>query len=104
MIPSPASSDAYNTADARIHFGPLRSPEKKFYPIVAPHSYTPCPSSPSPTISHSPWKQCQSIHVNVDDESASSEEVADLLHPGTPQDDQYLQDGELIPKLHTCLT
>ncbi|KAF8228185.1 hypothetical protein L208DRAFT_259678 [Tricholoma matsutake] len=93
MIPSPASSDAYNTADARIHFGPLRSPEKKFYPIVAPHSYTPCPSSsPSPTISHSPWKQCQSIHVNVDDESASSEEVADLLHPGTPQDDQYLQD------------
>ncbi|KAG5654539.1 hypothetical protein H0H81_001180 [Sphagnurus paluster] len=28
-------SDAFNTEDARIHFGPLRSPEKKFGEVVA---------------------------------------------------------------------
>jgi hypothetical protein len=124
-IPSPASSlasdtDAYNTADARIHFGPLRSPEKKFYPIVAcpntlrpsnsrpplrrsPRLSTPCPS---PTVAGPSWKQ-QANYVNIDKATGGSEEVANSLLPGTPEYDTFLRDGELIflrPKYLTLST
>jgi hypothetical protein len=34
--------------------------------------------------------------VNVDEDIGSSEEVATSLHPGTPEDDRILQEGELI--------
>ena len=125
-VPSPASSlasdtDAYNTADARIHFGPLRSPEKKFHTILEcsdtlrpPHSRsplrrsprlsTPCPPSPPPTVIGSSSKRRGRDHATVDEEIGSSEEVANLLQPETPEYDKFLQDGELIGTLHTHLT
>jgi len=113
-VPSPASSDidAYNTADARIHFGPLRSPEKKFYPVVAcPNALHP-PRSPSPlrrsprlstscpipsmTIAGSNWNQYEHNHANIDEEDEIDQEVANLLLPRTPIYEKSLRDGKQI--------
>ena len=125
-VPSPASSlasdtDAYNTADARLYFGPLRSPEKKFHPMVEcpdalhpPHSRsplrrsprlsTPCHPSPSPTVTELILKRRGGNRVNMDEDDESSEEVANLLRPETPEYDKFLQDGEPIGTLHRHLT
>jgi hypothetical protein len=119
QAPSPASSlasdtDAYNTADARIHFGPLRSPEKRFHSIVAcsnllhpsPSRSSPrrsprisnlCPLSPHVTVGESSSTRYEHNHVNVN-EGTERTEVVDPLHPETPEYEQFLQDGEL----HIC--
>ncbi|KAF8077967.1 hypothetical protein FPV67DRAFT_23274 [Lyophyllum atratum] len=110
--PSPASSsasdsDAFNTANARIHFGPLMSPEKKFGPILArrstlhpglsqsplrrsPRLSTPPPRSPSP----------QPVQRRQDDGTPVIKDMEELMEatdvhasgPGTPDIEQALQD------------
>jgi hypothetical protein len=115
-IPSPASSstsdtDAYNTADARIHFGPLRSPEKKFHPIVAcsniqhpspapptgpsPRLSTPCSLPPYMIVGGLSSTQHDHSHANVNEEAERSEEMIDASCPETPEYEQLLQDGEI---------
>jgi hypothetical protein len=105
---SPYDSDAYNTANARIHFGPLRSPEKKFVPMVGrPSTLRPGPvDSPlrrSPRLSsprpRSPFpatvvvlREDEGASVEVDDRA--SEDVG-FSRVGTPDNEQFLQDGTL---------
>ncbi|GLB34975.1 hypothetical protein LshimejAT787_0205400 [Lyophyllum shimeji] len=108
--PSPASStssdndDVFNTADARVHFGPLRSPEKKFgtnatrrntihlglsgSPLRrSPRLSAPQPRSPSP----SPKRQREN---GTEPLMSKTEEETEVIGscPRTPDTEQALQD------------
>jgi hypothetical protein len=106
---SPASSasdsDAFNTASARIHFGPFRSPEKKFVPTVVWH-HTLYPGALNSTIPRSPVPAAGSpshgTPQRVDDGNEGNQsddeddEDVNLSRSGTPENDRFPQDGESI--------
>ncbi|KAF5381007.1 hypothetical protein D9615_003934 [Tricholomella constricta] len=100
-------NDAFNTAGARIHFGPLRSPEKKFGPMMARHSTlhpgnlgspvqcyprlsTPQPRSPSPE----PMQQLLREQDTIWNQVQQNMEVTDVSLSGreTPDNEEALQD------------
>ncbi|KAG6866899.1 hypothetical protein C0991_003814 [Blastosporella zonata] len=100
--PSPNSSasdngNAFNTADARIHFGPLTSPEKRLSTIV-PHHTTLHSASHSLFLRRSPRlssPQPQSPQPNSREEPAQIIEesvVVPLSREWTPDVEQALQD------------
>ncbi|RDB21062.1 hypothetical protein Hypma_011585 [Hypsizygus marmoreus] len=101
---SASDSDAFNTADARIHFGPLRSPEKKFVPALAARSSTLHPVSlrsplrRSPRLSRSPVPESLQETVagsNAMMDSFEGEEAPEDVPPSgsrTPENEQAFQD------------
>jgi len=114
---SPASSttsdsDAYNTEDARLYFGPLKTPERKF---VAGSQSCPFPTAPNLVLRRSPrlsspcprsdivtdvrTKEADVIDIKRVAELAkfSDEGEDDTMHSGsaTPQMVEYLPDGVL---------
>ncbi|KAG6890713.1 hypothetical protein C0995_005086 [Termitomyces sp. Mi166 len=105
--PTPDTEDDYNTAEARIHFGPLKSPEKRIaaivtrrhslYPVVhnsplrrSPRLSTPLPQSPLRENRQDPLQE-EMIAMNVVEED---QEAVDVPPPraGTPDVEQTLQD------------
>lgn len=106
---SPYDSDAYNTAGARIHFGPLRSPEKQFVTMVArPSTLQPAPLRRSPRLSSPrPKSPLPTAIMILEGGKGLSTEVEDRFSEGagvsrlgTPEDEQNLQDG--TPDFHLC--
>ncbi|KAF9464679.1 hypothetical protein BDZ94DRAFT_1215867 [Collybia nuda] len=102
---SPYDSDAYNTADARIHFGPLTSPEKKFVSTVARssnlHAHTvnsslrrsPRLSSPHPMLSLRAAIIVSTEAGGVSDEIRDKgSRSIDLSRLGTPDNELVLPD------------
>jgi len=121
---SASESDAYNTESARLYFGPVKTPERKFaannrrlLPLQLPHSLR-----RSPRLS-SPRPQPQNALSTLDQESAAQEArdidlVAELVNDvevdddeqmsypvlGTPQKvEEFEPDGKLFAYLCHCL-
>jgi len=114
---STSESDAYNTESARLYFGPVKTPERKFaannrrlLPLQLPHSLRRSPRLPSPR------PQPQNALSTLDQESVAQEArdidlVAELVNEvevedyeqmtypalGTPQRvEEFEQDGKLF--------
>jgi len=104
---SSSDSDAYNTASARIHFGPLRSPEKKFVPIadrrktLQPNNLrmiSPLRRSPrlSTQVPGSPIMSAEETDENGDVVEVDGAGYHDQSRSGTPDIDSFPQDGKLF--------
>ena len=114
---SPASStasdsDAYNTEDARLYFGPLKTPERNFvaasqgrlFPTApnlvlrrSPRLSSPCPRSPIATNVRTKEADMIVIQRMAELAKLSDEGEDDAMHSGsaTPQMVDYLPDGVL---------
>lgn len=110
---SPASSDSdtYNTEDARLYFGPLKTPERNF---VAASQGRLFPTTPNPLLRRSPRlssprpRSPLSPDVRTTEEDMmdieqvaqlvkASDEEGDVMESGsaTPQGVHFLPDGAL---------
>jgi len=110
--PASSDSDAYNTEDARLYFGPLKTPERNF---VAASQGRLFPAPPNPLLRRSPRlssprsRSPLSTDVRTTEEDmmdidqvaqlvkASDEEEGDVMESGsaTPQGVHFLPDGVL---------
>ena len=93
---SASESDAYNTESARLYFGPVKTPERKFVasnrrllPLQVPHSLR-----RSPRLS-SPRPHCRNTLSTLDQESAAQEArdielVAELVNEVEVEDDEQM--------------
>jgi hypothetical protein len=100
---SASDSDAFNSTFARVHFGPLRSPEKKFVPIAARRDTVHLGD-----LNSQIGRELVSVvgsfsrgtpeRVDVEDEGDQSDDEDDRdangSRSGTPENDHFLQDGE----------
>lgn len=115
LCSSPASSsasdsDAYNTESARIYFGPLKTPERKFVatsmhlfppPIESPLRRSPRLSSPrtrsvtpaDPRQSQEDMEDMTEVAELVDESDIEDEDIPDS-RPDTPPNLQVVPNGE----------
>lgn len=120
---SPGSdhSDAVNTASAKVYFGPLHSPEKKFAPILSPavlrHNQAFNFTAPGPSqlrrsdrLSSSPQRELEDTLERDEDSDDSPERAADSWD-NTPMRSILRRDGEfhifmlcMLPHWRLCRT
>ncbi|KAG6832399.1 hypothetical protein H0H92_002667 [Tricholoma furcatifolium] len=97
---SPDSEDEFNTSQARIYFGPLKSPEKRFasnpvLPRRSPRLSTPQPRLPSPSPSPSTKQELThdvSSHSQEEEHQATEAVDPTLSRACTPDVELVLQD------------
>jgi hypothetical protein len=96
---STSDSEDCNTASSRVHFGPLRSPEKKFMSrlqTLHPTSLNlSCQHLPMSTVVSSPPTSMQDFANNTND-SDTEECNMNYLRAGTPDNDRFPPDGESV--------
>lgn len=113
--PTPSSgsdSDSYNTESARVYFGPLKTPERKFAAAAASKRLFPPPSNSSlrrsPRLSSPRARSATPTDIQTTREDLEDiEQVVQLVHEsededestptsgtGTPQNGEVFIDGE----------
>jgi len=97
---STSDSEACNTATSRVHFGPLKSPEKKFVPIVS-RRQTLHPAALNSPLRRSAKLPFSDVAVPLynkmqrqTDEEYNSDDNPSRSRSGTPDNDPFPPDGE----------
>ncbi|KAF8894595.1 hypothetical protein BD779DRAFT_1669076 [Infundibulicybe gibba] len=103
LLPHPSSppsdsSEAFNTASARIHFGPFRSPEKQIIPVLNHGTglHTPLRRSPRRSVANLGLQSNYSPLLNSQPGDDANEEQEQATPPrmGTPIDDFATEDAD----------
>lgn len=100
-VPSDSDSDSYNTESARIYFGPLKTPERKFAasskalfppPSTSPLRRSPRLSSPRPTL------VTAGDFAEIREDLEDIEQVAQLVNESEDEEDSIPNSGVGTPQ------
>jgi hypothetical protein len=83
-----SDSETCNTSSARVYFGPLQSPEKKY---ISLHDVPNPPGTPVVRIS---LPQSPTLNLPNDNDSDAEDDNARYLRAGTPDIDPFPPDGK----------
>ena len=85
-----SDSETCNTSSARVYFGPLQSPEKKY---ISLHDV---PNPPGTPVIHISLPQSPTQNLPNDNDSDAEDDNAGYLRAGTPDNDPFPPDGKFV--------